>query len=160
MKIKVLLSVLILCCFAVAAYGETTIKAEAEKSKISTDEGVAYKVIIASTENALPAPVFPKFTGFAVVSQARSSTVSFMAGGVKTILVYAFILAPMKTGKIKIDPVSINVKNEVFSSEPVEIEVTQGKRKPEQQGEPQPQNRNQVNPQPVPTAPQEPQYTL
>jgi hypothetical protein len=150
MKIKVLLSVLIIGCFAVAAYGETTIKAEAEKSKISTDEGVAYKVIVASTENALPAPVFPKFSGFAVVSQARSSTVSFMAGGVKTILVYAFILAPMKTGKIKIEPVYIRVKNETFVSEPVEIEVTQGKRKPEQQ----------VQPQPVPTAPQEPQYTL
>jgi hypothetical protein len=154
MRTKILLSALIFCCFTVAAYAETTIKAEVEKNKVSTDEGVAFKVIIASSENALPAPVFPKFTGFAVVSQARSSTVSFMAGGVKTILVYAFILAPMKTGKIKIDPVSIRVKNETFTSEPVEIEVIQGKRKPQEQQKCRPA------PQPVPASPQEPQYTL
>ncbi|MCX5705752.1 MAG: BatD family protein [Candidatus Omnitrophica bacterium] len=160
MKIKALLTVFFICCFVVAANAETTIKAESEKSKISTDEGVAYKVIIASTENALPTPIFPKFTGFAVVSQARSSTVSFMAGGVKTILVYAFILAPMKTGKIKIDPVSIKVKNETLSSNPVEIEVIQGKRRPEQQSNPEPQKKKPVTPQLVPATPQEPQYTL
>ena len=158
MKIKGMLCVLIFFCFASAAYGETTIKAEAEKNKISTDEGVAYKVIIASTENALPTPVFPKFTGFAVVSQARSSTVSFMAGGVKTILVYAFILAPMKTGKILVEPVSIKVKNEVFISEALEIEVTQGERKA--QPVPVPQKKKPSVPQEIPPVPQEPQYTL
>jgi hypothetical protein len=158
MKSRILLVALFILILPLAAIAETTIKAEVEKSKITTDEVLTYKVIVASTESGFAAPVFPKFTGFAVISQAQSSTVSFMRGGVKTILVYAFILAPTTTGKLKIDPASVNVKGQAISSESINIEVIQGKRKP--QPLPTPQKKKPSLPQQVPGSPQEPQYTL
>jgi len=157
MKIKIILFLFVIF-LPTAVFAETTLKAQVEKNKITTDEALTYKLIIASTENALPAPAFPKFAGFQVLSQAQSSTVSFMRGGMKTILVYAFILAPMKVGKFKIEPASIKVRNEAFNSDAIEIEVTQGKRIP-QPPPVSPKNKPSLPPG-APTQPQEPQYTL
>jgi len=156
MKIKIFSLILLVLLLTSAVFAETTIKAQVDKNKVTTDEALTYKVIIASTENPLPSPQFPRFTGFAVISQANSSTISFMQGGMKTLLVYAFILAPTSTGKFKIEPVAIKVKDEVFTSQTLEIEVTQGLRKPM----PVPQKKNLPIPQETPTGPQEPQYTL
>ena len=158
MKIRIFSLILLVLLAPVFVFAETTIKAEVDSKKATTDEALTYKVVITSTESQLPMPQFPKFTGFAVLSQANSSTISFMRGGAKTILVYAFILAPTSPGKFTIDPVAIKVKNEVFTSEALEIEVSQGKRKA--QPAPVPQRKMPSVPQETQPLPQEPQYTL
>ena len=154
MKLKIFFLMFLIALVPAAVFAETTIKAQVEKAKITTDEAATYKVIVASSETMLPIPQFPEFKGFTVISRANSSTVSFQGGAVKTILVYAFILAPNATGKLKIDPASIKVKNEVFTSQAAEIEVTQGKRVPS--AAPQ----NPRAPQKISPGPQEPQYSL
>jgi hypothetical protein len=122
--------VLILSC-CVSAFAETTIKAEVDKKRISTDEAVTYKLIVSSTEKDIPQPQLPGFEGFATVSSAQSSTISFMQGGPKTILILACILAPLNTGKFTIQPSSITVQGKTYSSEAFDIEVVQGKTMPQ-----------------------------
>ena len=112
------------------ALAETAIKAEVDNTRLTTDDTLTYKIIVTSSENKLPAVEAPKFEGFSIISQADSSTISFVKGNVKTILVYAFILAPAATGKFTIAPSTIRVKNITYSSEVFEIEVTQGKATP------------------------------
>lgn len=107
-------------------FAETSIKAELDKASIITSETLTYKIIIISSEEKLPLPEVPKFNGFNVISQAESSTVSLVKSEVKTILVYVFILAPVSSGKFKIDPAIIKINNKVMSSQAFEIEVTQG----------------------------------
>ncbi|MDP3732584.1 MAG: BatD family protein, partial [Candidatus Omnitrophota bacterium] len=70
------------------------------------------------------------------VSSAHSSTVSFVKNNIKTILVYAYILAPTDIGKFKIEPSTIKIKNETFSTATFEIEVKQGKAKPKPKAQP------------------------
>ena len=137
------------------AFAETSIKAEVDKKSITTDENITYKLVITSAEQNIPAPQVPKFEGFNILSQAQSSTVSFAGGGIKTILVYAFILAPTDVGKFKIEPSSVKMKDKTYSTDSIEIEVTQGKAKPRKKSEPQPSL-----PQQPQSETEQPQFTL
>lgn len=111
------------------AFAQVTIKAEVNKLKVSTDETLTYKLIIVSSETNLAQPQIPKFSGFNILSQSQSTTLAF-ENGLKTSLIYEFILSPTSVGKLKIDPSTIKIKDQLFSSEPFEIEVTQGKATP------------------------------
>jgi len=137
------------------AFAETTIRAEVDKKDLTTDEVLTYKVTVASAEKKLPVPQTPKFEGFSVVSLVQSTSTAFTQGNVKTDCVYVFVLAPTAAGMLKIPPSTIKIENKTYSSEEFEIEVKQGKTKPQA-----PQG--QVNPQPEEKIPRsdEPQITL
>lgn len=109
---------------------QPTIEASVEKTKISTDETLIYQLTIAFSSINIPQPKFPEFKDFYVISEAESSTISFQKAGAKTILVYAFILAPKNTGKFSIEPAQIKAEGKTYTSKGFEIEVTQGKAKP------------------------------
>lgn len=113
-----------------AAFAETSLKAEVDKASITTDETVTYKLVITSSEKQLPQPQLPKFEGFNAISSAQTSQVSVSGGNIKTSVVYALILLPKSAGKFKIEPAQIKIKKEVYSSDTFEIEVRQGKEKP------------------------------
>lgn len=117
--------------FISMAFAEISIKAKVDKTSITTDETLTYKLIITSTEKQVPQPEVPKFEGFNVVSQAQSSTFSYLKTGPKTILVFAFVLTPTDIGKFKIEPGSIALKGKTYATDTFEIEVTQGKTKPQ-----------------------------
>jgi len=156
MEKVIILLVIFMSLFIAEAFAQTSIKAEVDKTIVTTDDIITYKLIITSSEKNIPKPQLPKFTGFKIISSAQSSTVSFIKGNVKTIVVYAFVLIPTDKGTFKIEPSSIKIKNETFSTGSFEIEVQQGKPKPK--GEPE-----QKPPQPEETQPEteeQPQITL
>jgi len=157
MKRIIILSLIFTNVFIAGAFAQTTIKAEVDKTSITTDSVLTYKLIITSLEKSVPTPQLPKFTGFKAISSAQSSSVAFTKGNIKTIVVYTFVLVPTNTGKFKIEPCSIEIKNETFSTESFEIEVKLGKAT--QKAKPQ-----QKTPPPEEAEPQEtenlPQVTL
>jgi hypothetical protein len=113
-------------CAQTAVFADTTIKAEMDKTAVTADELLTYKLTVASTEKNIPSPKIPEFKGFAIVSQAQSSTVSFQQGGMRTILVFVFILLPRETGRLKIEPAQVTVLGKVYSSQASQVEVKQG----------------------------------
>lgn len=130
MKIRTAILVfIIMSIFVSSAFAEVSIKAEVDKKVISTDEVLTYKLTITSSENNIPVPNMPKLEGFAVISNAQSSTVSFGKGGAKSIVVYAFILKPLALGKFKIGPTTIKIKDKIYVTDSFEIEVKQGNAK-------------------------------
>jgi hypothetical protein len=135
-------------CFA-----QTCVKAEVDKTTLTQDETITYKLIITSSEDKLPQPEIAAFNGFDVISQAQSSTISFVKGTARTNLVYAFILAPTKAGKFKIGPSSIRIKNKTYSTDSFEVEV-KGEIIPERKPKQPIPGENQTESEEVP------QYTL
>lgn len=123
MKRRYFIALLILALAVLPAFAQDTIKAEVDALKLSLDQQLTYKIIITSSQEDIPQPQLPKFEDFSILSEAQSSTISFVKGTVKSILVYAFILAPRKSGKLKIEPASIKIKNKIYSSNSLEIEV-------------------------------------
>lgn len=141
----------------VFAQEETSIKAEVDNTRISTDDTLTYKIIIASSKEKLPKPKLPKFEGFKILSQAQSSTISFMKSKIKIIQVYVLILSPAKLGKFKIEPSQIKVENETYSSEAFLVEIIQGRTKLT----PPPKEEKPLAPEEIqPEESQEPQYTI
>jgi len=131
-KIKLIIFIILSVLFSVGpAFAEISIKAEVDKTSITTDEALTYKLIITSTDNEAPQPQTPDFAGFNVLSQAQSSTFSYLKTGPKTILVLAFILAPLEVGKFRIEPSVIKLKGKTYAADSFEIEVVQGKAKPQ-----------------------------
>ena len=126
-----------------SGFAEIEIKAQVDKNKLTTDELLTYKLIITSTEKNTPQPQVPKFAGFDVVSQAQSTTVSFVKSNIKNIIIYAFILAPKDTGLLRIEYSQIKFKSKIFRTETFDIVVTKGKTQPE------------TSPQQKPTFPEE-----
>lgn len=132
MKKKVIISILIfIFLFTTTAFAQNlSLKAEIDKTSVTTDETLTYKLTITSTEKQLPQPALPKFEGFSVLSSTQTSNISISTGKLNTSLVYVFVLVPIDIGKFKIEASEIKIKGKVYSSEEFEIEVTQGKIKP------------------------------
>lgn len=125
-------------CFASISFADTSIKAEVDKKKLSTDETLTYKLTITSSEKQLPQPQIVKFEGFNIISQVESSAISFLKSQITTNAVYVYILAPTDVGKFKIGPSLIKIKNKTYSSAEFNIEVVAGKVIPKPESE-QPQ---------------------
>ena len=113
-----------------AAPAPAAIKVETDKQAVSTDDLLTCKVTITSAQRDLAQPQLPDFKGFAVVSQAQSSTVTVKEAAVNTILVFVFVLKPVETGTLTIGSAAITVEGRNYSSPPVTIEVKPGKLKP------------------------------
>lgn len=125
---KIFLLLLILLHVAIPfSFAQTLIKAEVDKKSIATDEVLNYKVTVTSSQNRLPPPKLPKFSGFTVLSSANQSSVTLRAGRMNSTLVYIFMLAAQSVGQLKIEPATIEVQGKTYSSEAFEIQVKQGK---------------------------------
>lgn len=158
-KALVLLAIFVFLLTA-AAFAETSIKAEVDKTSITTDDTIVYKLIISSDEKNIPQPEFPKFEGYKVLSSAETSQIRFAKGIQKAGVIYVFILSPGNLGKIKIEPSVIKIGNKTYSTDAFEIEVTQGKARPEAKPKATPQKPSLPEmPQPERES-EEPQITL
>lgn len=113
------------------ASAETKFKAQVDKLKLSTDEALTYKVSVVSSEKNLPVPDFPIGEGFNILSRFQNSQVSISQGQLKVLANYVFILQPNKSGKLKIAPSTIKINNQIFTTDSFEVEVKQGKIKPQ-----------------------------
>lgn len=111
---------------AVTVWAGIVIKAETDRTGMTLDEVVTCKFTITSSDRPLPVPVFPGFEGFTVLSSAQSSTTIFQQGAQEVFVVYAFVLAPRKTGVLTINPAVLTVGKDMYSSESIEIEVKEG----------------------------------
>jgi hypothetical protein len=127
MKFKILVLTILCILFASAVFAQTSIKAEVDKTSITTDDTITYKLTITSIEKRVPQLDLPKFAGFSLLSQSESSAVSFAKNNIETALSYVFVLAPTDAGKFKIEPSHIKLQGKTYSTQSFEIEVTKGK---------------------------------
>lgn len=127
MKKELILSFIVFAFFISRdLFAADFIRAEVDKTAISTDQAIAYKITVNSSERQVPPLQLPKFEGFRVLSTARSSTFSLSAGQLKSTLIYTYILSPQQTGKLKIAPAQIKIKDKIYTTDSFEIEVAAG----------------------------------
>ena len=125
MRYKLFLLVFFLSFLSTACLAdEISIKAEVDKTKLTADETLRYRITVESGLKEIAAPEVADFKGFTVASQLQSSSVSVVKGVVKTTAAYTFILIPLETGKLTIEPSTIKVGQKIYSTQPFEIEVT------------------------------------
>jgi len=104
-------------------FGGTTATAKVDKTQVAAGDTITYTVSVASTEKDPPVIQLPSLEVFFVLSQAQSSTVTFVAEQEKRFYVYAYVLAPKTSGKMRIGPSQVIVKGASFNTDSFEISV-------------------------------------
>ena len=109
------------------AQGQNPIHAEVDRTSLSTGETLLLTITASSTSilNA-PRPQMPALAGFNVVGTSTSSQISIINGSMASQVVYHYQLQPYETGELVIQPVTLSVDGQTYSTQPIAVQVSQG----------------------------------
>jgi hypothetical protein len=131
-SIKYLLAILLVSLlFPFAGLGiaqaQSPIRAEVDRTELSTDETLTLTVTL-DTSSILNAPalLLPDLQGFHVVGSSTSTQISIINGEIQTQAVYVYRLQPYQTGDLTVEPISVTLGGQAYSTQPMTVHVTQG----------------------------------
>ncbi len=101
------------------------ITAEVNRTTLSTDETLTLTVVIHGA-GEIPSHSLPSFGDFDVVGRRESSRVSTRNQQTSTEVVYRYTLRPIRPGTATIGAFSVTVDGRTFTTDPIEIDVSQG----------------------------------
>jgi hypothetical protein len=122
-------TIIILLLLSVApgyAQGNGVIAASVDRTSLSTDETLTLAVTLNADVFNPPNPSLPSMEGFTIVGSGSSSQISIVNGAVSTQLIYSYRLQPYAAGDLVIDPISVTLNGQTFTTEPITVQVTQG----------------------------------
>ncbi|MCP4358286.1 MAG: protein BatD [Chloroflexi bacterium] len=121
----ILISILTLAILVVPALAQQNdvITAAVDRNNVTTDDTILLTVTVQGTKSQ---PELPVLNGLNVVGSSQSTQISIVNGNMNSQAVYQFHLQPTQTGILTIDPVALNVNGQTFTSQPIQVQVTQG----------------------------------
>ncbi len=118
-----LIIVLVAAC-NVHAQEDTRISASVDKEELTVDENLTLTVSISSSGGgALPQPKLPPLSDFDLLSTYTSTNISMMNNAISSVNTYTYILQPLRTGELIIDPVELKVGKKKFSTSRITVNV-------------------------------------
>ena len=131
-KIKYLMPIILTVLFLSLvgtgfAQGQETITAAVDRTALSTGEMLTLTVTLLNADVLnIPKPALPSLQGFNVAGSSTSSQISIINASVSSQVVYVYHLQPYQTGNLVIDPIHVTLNGQIFSTEPITIQVTPG----------------------------------
>ena len=116
----------------VLAQGQPPITASVDRNALTTDDTLTLTVVVNANSQQPPRPQLPSLEGFAVVGNSTSSQLQIVNGVVSSSVAYAYRLQPLQTGTLTIDPVTVTLDGQTYSTQPITVQVTQGTGSPTQ----------------------------
>lgn len=114
------------------AQGQPPITASVDRNALTTDDTLTLTVVVNANSQQPPRPQLPSLEGFAVVGNSTSSQLQIVNGVVSSSVAYAYRLQPLQTGTLTIDPVTVTLDGQTYSTQPITVQVTQGTGSPTQ----------------------------
>jgi hypothetical protein len=112
---------------AAQAQGPGPIHAEVDRTSLSTGETLMLTVTVNnSTALTAPRPGVPALQGFNIVSTSSSTQISILNGDMSSQEVYRYVLQPYEAGDLVIEPISLSLGGQTYSTQPIAIQVSQG----------------------------------
>ncbi|MCB0180442.1 MAG: protein BatD [Anaerolineae bacterium] len=108
------------------AQGQDVVTAQVDRAVVSTDETVTLSVTVNANASNLPNPTLPSLAGFNVVGTGSSSQISIINGSMSAQMVYSYRLQPYQAGDLVIEPVSITIDGQTYTTAPISVKVVQG----------------------------------
>ena len=109
------------------AQGSGPIHAEVDRTSLSTDETLLLTVTVSSSSLlGSSRPNLPSFQGFNIASTSSSSQISIINGDMSSQEIYRYVLQPYESGDLVIEPISVNLSGQTYSTEPITVHVSQG----------------------------------
>ena len=131
MKQKIIIPLAIFTFFILTilpayAQGPAPLTAQVDRTTLSTDDILTLTVTVAADLTNLPQPMLPSLAGFNMVGNSTSTQISIVNGAINSTLVYNYQLQPNQTGALIIDPISLTLYGQTYTTQPITIQVTQG----------------------------------
>ncbi|MCB9101151.1 MAG: protein BatD [Anaerolineales bacterium] len=108
------------------AQGQDVITAQVDRAVLSTDETLTLSVTVNASASNLPNPTLPALDGFNIVGTGSSSQISIINGSMSAQMVYNYRLQPYQAGELVIEPVSMTIDGQTYTTDPISIKVVQG----------------------------------
>ncbi|KPK10232.1 MAG: hypothetical protein AMJ56_08560 [Anaerolineae bacterium SG8_19] len=108
------------------AQANGVIPATVDRRQLSTDETLMLAVTLNANVSNPPSPTLPSLDGFNIVGSGSSSQISIVNGAISSQLTYNYRLQPYATGDLVIEPISVTLNGQTFSTEPITVQVVQG----------------------------------
>ena len=126
-RIIIPVSALILALmFAIPVLAQSPISATVDRTNLTTDDTLTLSVTVSSDGQ----PTLPSLTGFNLLGTGSSSQISIVNGSMNTQVVYNYHLQPIQPGQLTIDPVTLQVNGQSYTTPPISVQVTQGNGQP------------------------------
>ncbi len=110
-----------------SALAQEPIRAEVDRTELSTDEMLTLTVTLAASSLLdAPTPSLPDLQGFQVVSSSTSTQVSIANADIQLQAVYVYGLQPYQAGDLTIGPISATYGGQTYSTQPVTVHVVEG----------------------------------
>jgi len=128
--ISTTLILLLLLTAAISLAQGQVITAAVDRTTLTTDDTLTLDVTVTADAMNTPTPTLPDMQGFTMVGRGSSSQISIINGAISSRVIHTVYLQPYKTGTLVIDPITINVNGQTYSTEPITVEVTPGNGSP------------------------------
>lgn len=134
-----LILMLSLAVVPVLAQSDIFFTASVNQQKITSDQIVSLRLLLSGAGTRTGQPQIPPLDDFIIVSTSQSTQLTIVNGKASSQVTYNYQLQPAKVGTLIIPSISIEVEDQVYQTEPINIEVTQAGSAPVQPGQtPQP----------------------
>ena len=126
------------------AQSQNPLTVTVDRASLSTDEFLTLTVTLDAAVSNPPNPTVPALEGFNIVGSSSSSQISIINGAMTSQQSYSYRLQPYQAGALVIEPVTVTMGGQTFSTEPITVQVSQGTGQPQAasprvvQGEPAP----------------------
>ncbi len=115
-----------LLALPITAQTPAPIHAQVDRTSLSTDDVLMLSVTIDATNGTFPQFTLPPLEGFMVVGTSTASQTSIINGVTSANVVYSYRLQPLEAGDWTIPALSLNVGGQSYSTQPIQISVSQG----------------------------------
>jgi hypothetical protein len=103
---------------------QTPVSAEVNRDQLTTDERVTLTVNISGSADS--APILPTLQGLRIVSTGSSTQMSIVNGAVSAQAVYQYVLQPTAVGELTIDPITVYVGGQAYTTDAILLQVEEG----------------------------------
>ena len=122
----IITSLLLLGVMALPALGQSPVTAEVDRNFLSTDDALVLTVTIDSSAGDAARPTLPTLNDFQILGSSSGTQITLVNGDMTVQETYNYSLRPLRDGALVIDPITVQINGQTFTTEPITIEVTQG----------------------------------
>ena len=105
---------------------QSPLRAQVDRTTIAADEQVTLTVTVTGEVVNIPRPDLSNLTDFRVVGTRTSTQISIINGDLTSQGIYIYSLQPLREGNLVIPPVSVEIKGQLYQTDPLNIEVVGG----------------------------------
>jgi len=121
-----LTAITLLALLALPALGQNPVTAEVDRNYLSTDDALVLTVTIDTNSGDAARPELPTMNDFQILGSSSGTQISIVNGDMTVMETYSYTLRPLREGSLTIEPISVQINGQVYTTQPISIEVVQG----------------------------------